>query len=194
MRRTSGWRRPWGPAGKRIAHHDGHLARRRRGRDGVAVVEEEAGADASPVAAPDDARTVDSAPPSLGGENTAAVAPRRRQREQGERAAALVARDDEARFAKKQKSVDVRQQTIDALPASGTLCRSRCPSAVRNRLALTLDVALVCTCSSCLTTMLVDEESYCAISCELLTASIVSSVSTTVGLDLRLCQSGARSC
>ena len=76
MRRTSGWRRPWGPAGKRIAHHDGHLARRRRGRDGVAVqvvevaaeagVEEEAGADASPVAAPDDARTVDSAPPSLG--------------------------------------------------------------------------------------------------------------------------------
>ena len=114
MRRTSGWRRPWGPAGKRIAHHDGHLARRRRGRDGVAFVEEEAGADASPVAAPDDARTVDSAPPSLGGENTAAVAPRRRQREQGERAAALVARDD---FAKKQKSVDVRQQAIDAYVA-----------------------------------------------------------------------------
>lgn len=124
MRRTSGWRRPWGPAGKRIAHHDGHLARRRRGRDGVAVqvvevapeagVEEETGADASPVAAPDDARTVDSAPPSLGGENTAAVAPRRRQREQGERAAALVARDD---FAKKQKSVDVRQQAINAYVA-----------------------------------------------------------------------------
>jgi hypothetical protein len=77
-------------------------------------VEEEAGADASPVAAPDDARTVDSAPPSLGGENTAAVAPRRRQREQGERAAALVARDD---FAKKQKSVDVRQQAINAYVA-----------------------------------------------------------------------------
>jgi hypothetical protein len=38
MRWTSGWRWPWGPAGGRVAHDDGHLARRWRGCDGAVQI------------------------------------------------------------------------------------------------------------------------------------------------------------